>query len=103
MARVDVCYDDLSGIYVDNKWTPVTSIDVNRVDHPGEQVYVLGKAEPIHIEPPRPEWTVRVELDNGDKGPVLQLTINDPEMFFWSKRAEYIADQEMYVIQEMTP
>lgn len=101
MARVDICYDDLSGIYLDNKWTPVSAIDVNRYDHPGEKVYVLGKSTPIHIEPDRPEWTVRVELES--KGPRLDMTIHDPEMFFWPKRADYVADQEMYVIQEMTP
>ena len=101
MARVDICYNDLSGIYVDNKWLPVSAIDVNRIDHPGEKVYVLGKSAPIHIEPDRPEWTVRVELESN--GPTMEMTINDPEIYFWSKRDEYVADQEMYIINEMTP
>lgn len=82
---------------------PITSINVDRCDHPGEKVFVMGSREPVHIEPDRIEWTVHIELDNGDRGPTMDMTIHDPEMFFWSKRAEYVADQEMYVIQEMTP
>lgn len=103
MARVDVCYNDLSGIYVDKKWMPVSSIDVNRTDHPGEVVYELGSSVPIVISDPRPEWTVRVELENGPKGPTMEMVLNDPEVHFWSKRDEYIAHEEMYVIQEMSP
>lgn len=102
MARVDICYDDLGGIYIDNKWVPVSSIDVNRVDHPGEAIYVMGSSTAIHVEPPRPEWTVRIEM-TGPRGPTMEMTINDPEMHFWPKRQEYVYDQEMYVIQEMQP
>lgn len=97
MARVDIIYKDLSGIYLDDVWMPVEKIDVSRQDSEPEFVYEFGGDRHL-IRPSETEWTVRVTFnDGGVKG---HMTIQNPETHFWNNQQDYTIQRHQYIIEE---
>lgn len=98
--RIDICKDNLKGVYVQGKWMAVRSLEVNVFYPEPEKVFVLGSAAPVWVDDLAPVYSIRMELDDGSDttlsfdGPGLQVT-------YWDTNEQYQFKTNTYVIDEI--